>query len=113
MVLVGCLAIAGWVWAACLVLVPVSEPTGSSDVPCGVPAVFNESAFADSLTPDGDADDERFEEYWGGKCANRVDWHVRGAVAVSVVTAPLAALWIWSAGALRFRRAAAQTRTTP
>lgn len=105
MAVVGCLTIAGWVWAGWLVLVPTSARTdGGTSLECGSPALFDEAAFADSLA-DPDLPDEAYDQDLASVCANTVDWHVRGAVAISVVAAPLAALWVWSAGALRLRRA--------
>ncbi|MFI6689688.1 hypothetical protein [Streptomyces sp. NPDC050485] len=99
-VVAGCLTLAGWIWALWLALVPIGEPLVSKpNLSCGSPALFDESAFADSNGFRGDG------KYWAGQCAEKVSSHVRGAVGISVVTAPLSVLWIWSALSLPRERA--------
>ena len=97
----GCLALVGWGWAIVLALVPVSVPIpghlhGNA---CGTPALFDESAYAASLGADKD-----FDTYWAGLCADKVSVHIRESVGLSVVTAPISALWIWSACTVPRRR---------
>lgn len=101
-VVTGCAALVGWGWAIVLALVPVRVPVpgDGSGQKCGSPALFDRAAMADSL---GD-DDERFDTYWSGLCAEKVSQHIREAVGLSVVTAPLSALWVWSACTLPRRR---------
>ncbi|WP_392675805.1 hypothetical protein [Streptomyces sp. LN785] len=108
-VVAGCLTLGGWVWALWLAFAPIGEPVASNPhLSCGPPALFDESAFADSASYLGD------EEYWAGQCAKKVDTHVRGAVGITAVTAPLSVLWIWSALTLpRGRPATAAGPGTP
>ncbi|PXY28235.1 hypothetical protein [Prauserella muralis] len=96
----GCLTLTGWIWAIVLTFVPVDEPA-PREGSCGSPALFDAVPYGEQLG----VDKYPAQQEWVDHCVEEVSRHIRQAVGISVVTAPLAGLWIWSGCTLPRKRA--------
>ncbi|MFE9121335.1 hypothetical protein [Streptomyces sp. NPDC007172] len=101
-VAVGLLALAGWVWAFWLAVIPMqlggNGGQEAQELSCGPPVLFQESSFAQSISDTWNAETAR---NIAAECADKNDTHLRHALGVIMLVAPVSLLWVWGDVVLR------------
>ncbi|MEV5944579.1 hypothetical protein [Streptomyces sp. NPDC051994] len=101
-IIVGLLALVGWVWALWLAFYPMQHGgdggVESQELSCQQPALFQESSFTKSIS---DTWNKEIARNLAAECADKNDAHLRLALGVAILAAPLALLWLWGDLVLR------------
>ncbi|MFE9555183.1 hypothetical protein ACFYOD_17110 [Streptomyces sp. NPDC006703] len=109
MIIVGLLALAGWAWALWLAFYPVQlggdGGVESQQLSCQPRAFFQESSFIQSIR---DTWDNEIARNIAAECPGKNDAHLRRALGVAILAAPLGVLWLWGEMVLRTGAKAAQ-----